>query len=69
MKKVGINTNLTPRELEQVGKGLVGLAKSQRTKAFPVDNQAEKELLRKLDHTLSVALESLQEEFTSILLD
>jgi hypothetical protein len=69
MKKVGIKTNLTPSELEQVGKGLVGLAKSQRAKAFPTDNQAEQELLRKIDSTLSVALDSLQEEFTRVLLD
>lgn len=64
-----VKTNLSPRELEAVGKGLTKLAKSQRERPFPTENNAERELLRRTNHAFDVMLESLQSEIADILLD
>lgn len=64
-----VATNLTPDELEHVGGKLVALAKSQRGAALPLENPAERELIRRAEHTLDVMLESLQKEVARALLD
>lgn len=66
-----VKTNLSSEELALVGRGLSLLAKSQRStnKAFPTDNPAEKELLRRISAALDTSLDVLQQGVSSALLD
>lgn len=63
-----VKTNLSASELEAVGKGLVKLAKKQRDKDIPLENMAERELMRRAEHVLDVMLQNLQSEVSRILL-
>jgi len=63
-----LRTNLTPKELNHVGEKLCTLAKSQRNKALPLENPAERELLRKAGYLFDTMLESLQSEIARVLL-
>ena len=62
-----VRTNLSPTELEHVGEKLVDLAKGQKETSYRTENLAEKELLRKFDHTFTVMLENLRDEFSRVL--
>ncbi len=62
-----VKTNLSPSELEHVGEKLVDLAKGQQETSYNAENSAEKELIRKFDHTFTVMLESLRDEFSRVL--
>jgi hypothetical protein len=64
-----IKTNLSPDQLEHVADKLQTLAKSQRSAALPLENPAEKELMRRAEHAFDVMLESLQKEVARTLLD
>ncbi len=68
MKKVQINTNLPPNELEAIGDGLCTLAKSKREKPLAYENSAEKGLVTFATNQLAVALKSIQTEYTRVLL-
>lgn len=68
MKKIRINTNLPPSELDAIGEGLQTLAKSKRAKAISYENSAEKGLVDFSKNQLAVMLKSLQAEFTRVLL-
>ena len=64
-----VKTNLTAKELELAGRGLQALAKSQNVnKSYKSENPAERELLRKLDYSLDMALENMQAEISDLLL-
>ena len=62
-----VRTNLSPNELEHVGGKLMDLAKGQKETPYHTENLAEKELLRKFDHTFTVMLENLRDEFSRVL--
>lgn len=65
-----VKTNLSPQELDRVGKGLRLLAKSKtKAKKYPLENPAERELVRQVEVALSSTLDSLQESISSTLLD
>lgn len=64
-----IKTNLSASEIEVVGRGLIALSKSQRSKGLPAENNAEEELLRRTDASLDRMLDSIQLEISSILLE
>lgn len=64
-----VRTNLSPDQLEHVADKLQTLAKSQRSASLPLENPAEKELIRRAEHVFDVMLESLQREVSRILLD
>ena len=65
-----VKTNLSSRELDLVGKGLQLLAKSKvKAKKYPLENPAERELLRQVEVVLSSTFDSLQESISSTLLD
>lgn len=61
-----VKTNLRNEELELVGKGLQVLAKAKRGKALPTENQAEKEMLRRVEATFEDMLDSLEKELKRI---
>lgn len=63
-----VKTNLTPTELRKVGLGLKKLADNQENE-IELENPAEKELIRRVDSLFDVAVNSLQEEVSRILLD
>lgn len=63
-----IRTNLSTIQLDKISKGIKVAAESQLRPYVP-ENNAEKELLRKVDSALDTMLDSLQESFASILLD
>jgi hypothetical protein len=64
-----VKTNLSPGQLELVADKLQTLAKSQRGAALPLENPAEKELMRRAEHAFDAMLESLQTEVARTLLD
>lgn len=64
-----VRTNLTPGELEHVADKLGELAKSQRGKVFPLENPAETELMRRVDHILKVGQENFRQEISRVLND
>ena len=64
-----VKTNLTPDELEHVGDKLKMLAENQRVSSLPLENPAEKELMRRAEHVFDVMLENLQQEVSRVLLD
>jgi len=66
--KARIRTNLTPLELDQMGRKLQDLVKGQQKLPKP-ENPAERELMRRADHSFNVMLESLQKEVSRVLLD
>lgn len=61
-----IDTNLTPEELELLSKGLAKKAQEMRDEIQP-ENQAEKELFRRVDGVFKQFLDNLQDEIASIL--
>ena len=63
-----VKTNLTAAELNKVGNGLIRLAKSQQTE-IELENPAERELIRRVEAVFDVAVNSLQDEVSRILLD
>lgn len=63
-----VRTNLSPQQLELISKGIKVAADSQ-VRPYSPENNAEKELLRKVDTVFDTMLDSLQESFASILLD
>lgn len=64
-----VKTNLTPNELDYIGNKLQELAKSQQGHSLTLENDAERELLRKASYLFDFMLESLQKEVSNILLD
>lgn len=64
-----VKTNLKPSELVNVGVGLKKLAAKQQRKAIPTENPAERELIRQVDAMFDIAINSLQDEISRILLD
>lgn len=64
-----VRTNLSPGQLQHVAKKLETLAKSQTKKSLPLENPAEKELMRRADHSMDVMLENFQKEVSNILLN
>lgn len=66
---MNIRTNLTAKELEHISKGLHQLANQERLGEFQPENPAEVELLNKIENSFDLAMNHLQEEFASILLD
>lgn len=68
MKKVRIDTNLPPNQLEAIGDGLHTLAKGKREKPIAYENAAEQGLVAFSMNQLAVALKSIQDEFTRVLL-
>jgi len=64
-----VKTNLKPSELVKVGVGLKKLAAKQQRKAIPTENPAERELIRQVDAMFDIAINSLQDEISRILLD
>lgn len=63
-----VKTNLTPRELELVSKGLDRLAKSQVPYApTKAENDAEKELLTSAKECFAQAVAYLKEDLSKIL--
>ncbi len=67
-KRIQINTNLPPNELDALGEGLQSLAKSKRSNPISYENAAEQGLVTLSLNQLAVALKSLQSEFTRVLL-
>lgn len=63
-----IRTNLKPSELKRVGAGLQRLAEAQ-TSEIELENPAEKEIIRQVDATFDIMVNSLQDEVARILLD
>lgn len=61
-----VKTNLTPKELEAVAKGLTKLAEHQHPPLVP-QNNAEDELLRKADLIFDQFLENLQDSISASL--
>lgn len=68
MKKIQINTNLPPNQLDAIGEGLQTLAKGKREKPLAYENSAEQGLVTFSMNQLAVALQSVQSEFTRVLL-
>ena len=64
-----VKTNLSPSELLVAGEGLKNLAKGQRERPLPLENNAEKELIRRVDSVFNTMAESFQSEISAILLD
>jgi hypothetical protein len=65
---VKVNTNLSPAQLEHVGRKLQDLAKSQRQASGPKpENSAEEKMLTQADRALDTMLDSLQSEVRRIL--
>lgn len=64
-----VKTNLKPSELVKVGVGLKKLAAKQQRKAISTENPAERELIRQVDAMFDIAINSLQDEISRILLD
>lgn len=65
-----VRTNLSPNQLQHVANKLETLAKSQTSiKSLPLENNAEKELVRRADHSMDVMLENFQKEVSRILLE
>jgi hypothetical protein len=64
-----VNTNLSPNELRKVGAGLQKLADKQQANEIVLENQAEKEVIRRVDAIFDTAVNSLQSEVSRILLD
>lgn len=62
-----LKTNLTATELELVSKGLKRLA--QHTNEITPENSAEAEISRKLDGLFDTMVNSLQDEFSRVLLE
>lgn len=64
-----IRTNLTPNQLDLISKGIKVAADRTRVREYIPENNAESELLRKVDTVFDTMLDSLQDEISSILLD
>lgn len=62
-----IKTNLSPKELEKVAKGMLGLARSRSLAHMAADSPTELTLLTQFDKALDIYSKSLQSEFTRIL--
>lgn len=63
-----VRTNLTPGELDAVGKGLQALSKSSSSEEIVPENPAERELMRRADFLWEQMLNNLQDEFSALLL-
>lgn len=68
MGRIRINTNLPPQKLDAIGEGLHKIAKGKREKPIDYENPAEKGLVNFSLNQLAIALLSIQEEFTRVLL-
>jgi hypothetical protein len=64
-----IKTNLSPRVLSKIAKGISIAADKQRQRPYVPENNAESELLRKADSAFDTMLNSLQEDVAALLLD
>ena len=64
-----IRTNLRPSELKKVGQKLQKLAEVQTKDEIELENPAEKEMMRQVDHMFDLMANNLQAEVAKILLD
>jgi hypothetical protein len=63
---IKVKTNLTPKELSTIGRGLVKLAKQQSESAFSAENSAEEALILDVRSLLTKVTDSLRGEINKI---